>query len=183
MRAIACLAVAGAVPLTVGAILWVIASVMQGLASAHGWGGTAGVGEVLVLAGLVCGLAMIIMATRWQRGTPRPAAAGPAGRLEGNGQALMPLASPEQQAYPAGPAGMPLYPQPPAGYPQADPQMLPYPRPDPAYPEADLAYPPPPAAYPPAVDAQMLAYPQPEAPWAEPPGPQPWPPPPGQGSP
>jgi hypothetical protein len=72
MRAIACLALAGAVPLTVGAILWVIASVMQGLASAHGWGGTAGAGAVLVLAGLVCGLAMIIMATRWQRGTPQP---------------------------------------------------------------------------------------------------------------
>jgi hypothetical protein len=179
MRAIACLAVAGAVPLTAGAILWVIASVMQGLASAHGWGGTAGAGEVLVPAGLVCGLAMIIMATRWQRGTPRPAAAGPAGRPEGNGQALMPLASPEQQAYPAGPAGMPLYPRPPAAYPQADP------RPPAAYPQAD---PQPPAAYPQADPQPPAAYPQPPAGYPQadpqmPAYPMPWPPPPGQAQP
>jgi hypothetical protein len=165
MRAITCLAVAGAVPLTVGAILWVIATVMQGLASARGWGGTAGAGEILVLAGLVCGLAMIIMATLWQRGTPRPAAAGAASTFAGDGQALVPLAPPEQQAYPAGPAGMPLYPQPYPSYPQPE--------------RAD----PPPATYPPAAGAQMLAYPQPDAPWAEPPASQPWPPPPGRARP
>ncbi len=129
IRAITCLAVAGAVPLTVGTILWVIAAVMQGPAAARGWGGTASAGEVLVLAGLACGLALIIMATRWQRRTPHPAAASAAEPFAGNEQALMPLASPGQQAYPAGPTGMPLYPQPPAGYPPADPHMAAYPQP------------------------------------------------------
>jgi Zn-dependent protease with chaperone function len=131
MRAVACLAVAGAIPLTVGAILWVIAAARQGLASARGWGGTAAAGEVLVLAGLACGLAMIIMAARWQRRTPRSAAAGAAGTLAGNGPALMALASPERHASLTGPAGMPVYPQPPA-----------------AYPQPPAAYPQPPAGYP-----------------------------------
>lgn len=78
MRAIACLAVAAAVPLTAGTILWVVATVMRRSAP-HGRGGTASAGEVLVLAGLVCGLALIIAATLWQRrmhGTSRPVHVG-----------------------------------------------------------------------------------------------------------
>jgi hypothetical protein len=166
MRAIAWLAVAGALPLTAGAILWVTGTAM-GLASRSGWSGPAVAGEFLVLAGLLCGLGLITMAALWQRQLPRGPAATAAGPPTYSGPSLMPLASPEQQAYLAELPSAPAYPQPDAGYPQPD-------GPVPAYPQPGVAYLPP--------DGAMPAYPQPPPPW---PGPVPdaWPPPPAQGQP
>jgi hypothetical protein len=182
-RAIAWLAVAGAVPLTAGAILWVTGTAM-GLASRSGWSGLAVAGEFLVLAGLLCGLGLITMAALWHRQLPRRPAATAAGPPTYSGPSLMPLASPEQQAYLAELPSAPAYPQPDAGYLQPDGPVPAYPRPDAGYPQPDgpvPAYPQPGVAYPPP-DGAMPAYPQPPAPW---PGqvPDAWPPPPAQGQP
>jgi len=196
MRVIAWLAVAGAVPLTAGVILWVTGTAM-GLASRSGWSGLAVAGEFLVLAGLLCGLGLMIMAALWQRQLPRGPAATAAGPPAYSGPSLMPLASPEQQAYRAELPSAAAYPQPGVAYPQPDRTMPAYPQPDgpvpayrlphgstQAYPEPDGAMPSyrqPSVAYP-QPDGAMSSYPQPPAPW---PGPvlDAWPPPPAQGQP
>jgi hypothetical protein len=183
MRAIAWLAVAGAVPLTAGAILWVTGTAM-GLASRSGWSGLAVAGEFLVLAGLLCGLGLIITAALWRRQLPRGLAASAAGPPTCSGPSLMPLASPEQQAYPAELPLASACPERDAGYQQSGEPMIGYPQPGAAYPEPDgpvPAYPQRGVGYPPP-DGAMPAYPQPPARW---PGPVPdaWPPPPAQGEP
>jgi hypothetical protein len=110
---LAVLAVTGAAPLTVGVILWVMGTVLQ--AGYHGrWSAAAGTGEVLIMAGLLCGLCMFVLAANSVRWTPRV----PAGRAR---RVLRPLASPEQQAWladqPQGglapPPDRPVYPGPP----------------------------------------------------------------------
>jgi hypothetical protein len=88
---LALIAVAGAAPLTVGVILWVIGTVGQ--AGYHGhWAAIAGIGEVLMTAALLCGLCMFVLAAGSVRWTPP----GPAGRVR---RMLQPLASPEHQAW------------------------------------------------------------------------------------
>jgi hypothetical protein len=133
MRAIAGLAVAGSVPLTAGTILWVIAAVMR-RSSPGGWDGTAGAGEVLVLVGLACGLAMIIAAALWQRRMPRIRPVSGAEPLSYAEQPLVQLTRPEQHAYPAGRPPTPAYPPPDASmpaYPHPEGQAPGYPQPPP----------------------------------------------------
>ncbi len=185
IRVIAWLAVAGAVPLTAGVVLWVTGTAM-GLASRSGWSGLGVAGEFLMLAGLLCGLGLMIMAALWQRQLPRGPAATDAGPPAYSGPSLMPLASPEQQAYRAELPSAPAYPQPDAGYPEPDGPVPAYRLPHgstPAYPPDGTmpSYPQPGVAYP-QPDGAMPSYPQPPAPW---PGPVPdaWPPPPAQGQP
>lgn len=104
-RLLAGLAITGAVPLTVGAIAWITGTAMK--AVYHGrWGSTAGLGEVLVVVGLICGLIMFVIAATGDRAGPRPTAT--TGRT-----AALPLASPEQQAALADPR--PPDPGPPTG--------------------------------------------------------------------
>jgi hypothetical protein len=69
------IAAAGSIPLTLGVIMWIVGTSM-GLASHHGWAGVARVGLILMLAGLLCGLALIVLAVVWRRGRPGP---GPSG--------------------------------------------------------------------------------------------------------
>lgn len=65
------LAIAGVVPLTLGAILWLVGTSMR-LASHRGWAGRAAAGEALVLIGLGCGLALVIVAVSgWRDGEVR----------------------------------------------------------------------------------------------------------------
>src|SRR5487761_1791749 len=168
MRVIAGAAIAGAIPLTLGAIFWIVGSAM-GLASHPGWGGLAQAGVVMMLAGLACGLIVIAAGAIWQPRAPG-IPAGPAQKEPPpDGLTLTPLASPEQQEYLSRRSGQPPGPayQQPAG-------PAPYPQPEamPAYPAAGPG----------------PAYPQPGAPWAEPavqwPDPgiqQAWTPPPGLG--
>jgi hypothetical protein len=199
---LAVLAVTGAAPLTLGVILWVMGSVLQ--AGYHGhWAATAGTGEVLIMAGLICGLCMFVLAAnsvRWMPGVP----VGRARRV------LRQLASPEQQAWladqpPADTGPMPAQPDlpppdgmPPGAMPQhAMPQHA-LPRhavpsgPPPSGPP--LGAPPPgsmPAGnFPPGEPVPGRAYPPadfpPERPWSEPGSPQDWPvypDPPGRGAP
>ena len=165
MRVIAGAAIAGAIPLTLGAIFWIVGSAM-GLASHPGWGGLAQAGVVMMLAGLACGLIVIAAAAIWQHRAPG-IPAGPAQKEPPpDGLTLTPLASPEQQEYLSRRSGQP----PPFEPPPFEPPPLPmpaYPRPEetPAYlqPEAITLYPPPapgPAYQQPAGPAP---YPQPEA--------------------
>lgn len=163
---LAVLAVTGAAPLTLGVILWVMGSVLQ--AGYHGhWAATAGTGEVLIMAGLICGLCMFVLAAnsvRWMPGVP----VGRARRV------LQQLASPEQQAWLAdqpqadtgplpaqpdfpAPIGMPPAAVPPGAMPR---HAMP-PGPPPSGPPMGRGYPP--ADFPP------------ERPWSEPGSPQDWP--------
>jgi hypothetical protein len=92
------LAIVGAIPMTVGAILWLVGTVMD--SAYHGaWSGTAGLGGVLLMAGLICGLALFLLAAASERwalpGSCRPSRKDP--------RKLTPLASPEQQAFLADP--------------------------------------------------------------------------------
>jgi hypothetical protein len=93
-RVLTGLAIAGACPMTVGTILWLTGTAMGAAYPGH-WGGTAGLGEVLLAAGLLCGLGMFVFAAVAERWTPRqpemPATQG--------GPDLMPLAAPEHQAF------------------------------------------------------------------------------------
>jgi hypothetical protein len=105
------LAVTGAVPLTAGVIVWITGSLL-GLAH-HGTPNTAPViGEIMMLAGLLFGLAVIVLAITGARARPHSAAARSGGDVHGEqglseqgmmGPGLMPLASPEQQAFLADP--------------------------------------------------------------------------------
>ena len=125
---LAVLAVAGAVPLTAGVIMWVLGTVLR--AGYHGdWGATAGTGEVLIMAGLLCGLCMFVLAANSVRWTPRV----PAGRAR---RVLQPLAAPGQQAWLAGQTRPEEAPQPPAG------PAFPAPAPPPARPPAPPPGPP-----------------------------------------
>jgi hypothetical protein len=63
------------------------------------WGTTAGFGEVLLLAGLICGLGVFVIAVAGERRTPQ----GPSAPPGGGEPDLMPLASPEHQAFLADP--------------------------------------------------------------------------------
>jgi hypothetical protein len=65
-RAFIAIAVAGSIPLTLGVIMWITGTAM-GLASHHGWAGVAQVGVILMLAGLLCGLALIVVTAAWLR--------------------------------------------------------------------------------------------------------------------
>jgi hypothetical protein len=120
------LAIAGAVPLTVGALLWLVGAAMGAAYHGH-WSATAGLGEVLLAAGLICGLGVFLLAVVGERWTPpgRPAPAS------GGEPDLMPLASPEHQAFLAGPPP-PASPSPPAP-PQFPPEQH-WPDPEPAPP-------------------------------------------------
>jgi hypothetical protein len=178
-RLVVGLAITGAIPLTVGVILWVIGSAMR-TAYHGGWSGPADVGEVMVLAGLVCGLALFVFAAAEQRRMPR----GPTGwadaSLQRGEQALMPLDSPEHQAFLADPQPMPVRLAgpgvPPGGVPPADPV---YPQAGEFYPPAGEAHPLAGAAYPPAGQV----YPPAAGPWPDQGMPQAWIPPPGLGAP
>jgi hypothetical protein len=97
-RLLAGVAITGSIPLTLGVILWLIGTVMGAAYHGH-WSRTAGLGEAMVLVGLICGLIMFVFAAAGERWTPHEPWTGP-GR---DGQDLMPLATPEQQAYLAGP--------------------------------------------------------------------------------
>jgi uncharacterized membrane protein YedE/YeeE len=91
---LAVIAVAGAAPLTVGGILWAIGTVLQ--AGYHGhWAATAGTGEVLMTAGLLCGLCMFVPAVSSVRWTPRV----PVGRVR---RILQPYLAPPRQPDPEG---------------------------------------------------------------------------------
>ena len=158
---LAVVAVTGAALLTAGVILWATGTVMQ--AGYHGHRAAAGTGEVLIMAGLLCGLCMFVLAANSVRWTPRPA-----GRPR---RALQPLASPEEQAW--------LADRPP---PEAGPLPVPQPR---FAPPAD-AVPPgpvPPGPVPPGPGPGEFP---PDRPWPEP-GPEPdwplYPGPPGAGQP
>jgi hypothetical protein len=164
---LAALAVTGAVPLTVGVILWVTGTVLQ--AGYHGgWSATAGTGELLIMAGLLCGLCMFVLAANSVRWTPRV----PVGRAR---RALQQLASPEQQAW--------LADQPrPAAAPQqaAEPGFPPVAPPPGNLPPGNLPPGgPPPGVLPPGGPAPGVAYPAAEFPpdraWAEPGSPPGWP--------
>jgi hypothetical protein len=97
-RVLTGLAIVGAFPMTAGAILWLAGTVMGSAYHGH-WSGTAGLGEVLLLAGLLCGLAMFVFAAGAERRTPRQPEV-PSTRGEPD---LMPLAAPEHQAFAADP--------------------------------------------------------------------------------
>jgi hypothetical protein len=87
-------AVVGAIPVTLGAILWLTGTVMGSVY--HGrWSDTAGLGGVLLLAGLVCGLILFVLAAAGERWTLPESRKAP--------RDLTPLASPEQQAFLADP--------------------------------------------------------------------------------
>lgn len=195
LRVIAGLAIAGAVPLTLGAIFWIVGSAL-GLASHPGWGGLAQAGVIMMLAGLACGAIVVAAAAGWQRRQPGTAT-GPGRPVPTpDGRALTPLASPEHQEYLSGPGTQPgrrVQPgQPPSLFDPQPPSMPAYPHPaqPPAYPQQGFMAPYPQGdampAYPaPGPDA---GYPQPGAPWgepavqwAEPGGQQAWAAPPGLG--
>jgi hypothetical protein len=180
---LAVLAVTGAAPLTVGVILWVIGTVMH--AGYHGgWAATAGTGQVLIMAGLLCGLCMFVLAANSVRWMPH----GPAGRAR---RVLQSLDSPEQQAWladrpqpeagpvPPGPVppgpepADPVPPDPGAPAPGEFPADRPWPEPGPApawpaYPDqpgADQPYLAPPGhPGPPGADQPYLAPPGPPGP-------------------
>jgi hypothetical protein len=102
-RFVVALAVAGAIPLTAGVLIWVIGSVMS-LSFHGGWSGVAGDGGLTALAGLLPGLVMIVLAASGRRETMRarpyrPRAATTLPRPEQN---LLPVA-PEHQAFLADP--------------------------------------------------------------------------------
>jgi hypothetical protein len=97
-RLLAGVAITGSIPLTLGAIFWIVGTVMGAAYHGH-WHRTAGLGEGLVLVGLICGLIMFVFAAAGERLNPRGSWSGPGG----GGRVLMPLASPEQQAFLADP--------------------------------------------------------------------------------
>jgi hypothetical protein len=111
------MAASGAIPLTVGVIMWVVGSAM-GLVSHHGWGQIAGIGAILILAGLLCGAALLIATAAWRRGMPRLRirAAGQAWH-HGGEHALVPMPPPGPQMF---------RPQPPSGV-SFPPSWDPYP--------------------------------------------------------
>lgn len=91
------LAVAGAVPLTAGVILWIAGTVMG--SAYHGrWGAVASLGGLLAVTGLGCGLVMFVAAGCVVAVTPRRIPPGPAAPTAPTPAApdLVPLASPEQ---------------------------------------------------------------------------------------
>jgi hypothetical protein len=96
-RVLTGLAIAGAVPMTAGTILWLTGTAMGSAYHGH-WARTAGLGEALLLAGLLCGLGMFVFAAVAERWTPRQPEVPPTH----GGQDLMPLAAPEHQAFLAG---------------------------------------------------------------------------------
>jgi hypothetical protein len=168
-RVLTGLAIAGAVPMTLGTILWLTGAAM-GAAYHGGWGGLAGLGEVLLLAGLLCGLAMFVFAAVAERWTPRQPEVPSALLSAQDGQDLTPLATPEHQAFMTGPAPLP----PPA--PPPPPPALPPPA-SPPQPPPPPAAGPPPSPPPPAVGL-YLAEPQfpPDEQWPDPePPPPPYP--------
>jgi hypothetical protein len=91
-------AITGSIPLTLGAIFWIVGTVMGAAYHGH-WSRTAGIGEALVVIGLICGLIMFVFAAAGERWTPRE----PWDQSGDSGQHLMPLASPEEQAFLADP--------------------------------------------------------------------------------
>jgi hypothetical protein len=107
-RVLTGVAITGAVPMTVGTILWLTGTVMGSAYHGH-WAGPAGLGEVLLLAGLLCGLAMFVFAAVAERWTPRQ----PEVPSTQGGPDLMPLAAPEHQAFLAGSPPAPVPPSPP----------------------------------------------------------------------
>jgi hypothetical protein len=120
-------ALVGAVPLTLGALLWIAGSVMEATYHGHYWSGLAGTGELLLLIGLICGLVMFVLAANGERWMPR----GPVAVTGQEGDGLLPLASPEQQAMLADP----VYPEPPQPPPAPAPQPAQQPlQPPPAQP-------------------------------------------------
>jgi hypothetical protein len=182
-RLVVGLAVTGAVPLTVGVIVWIIGSVL-GLAHRGAADPAVVVGEFLMLAGLLFGLAVIVLAIAGARARPLSAATRSGGNVRGEQglpeqglpeQGLLPLASPEQQAFLADPPPPPYVPPPPAN--------PPYPPVEETYRPDWEAYPPP-AGQPPAGHQPSAGqWPQQAMPgaWTSPPGPPAVPGPPGQG--
>ncbi|HEY2578679.1 MAG TPA: hypothetical protein VGI74_20440, partial [Streptosporangiaceae bacterium] len=69
-RLVVVLAIAGAIPLTAGVLIWVIGSVM-GVGFHGGWSSVAGAGRVIALAGLLLGLVMIVLAASGRGETMR----------------------------------------------------------------------------------------------------------------
>jgi hypothetical protein len=120
MQVITGLAVVGAVPLTVGVVGWITGFCM-GMVDHGRWHAWAQTGQALMLAGLACGLVLLILAVLWRGRPPLPGYPGPAAVVEPD---LTPLALPEHQQYFAGPPPEPLYPveqYPPRGYLSAPP--------------------------------------------------------------
>jgi hypothetical protein len=162
------LAIAGAVPLTVGAILWLVGTVMASVY--HGkWNGTAGIGGVLLLIGLICGLVLFVLAAVGERRTmPEPW-----GQSRTDPPGLTPLASPEQQAFladPPPPAPFPAEPSFPAGPPSQPFPAVPAPGPPTPGPPKQG---PPAAGYPPPYLAEP-PFP-PDEQWPDPDPPPPYP--------
>jgi hypothetical protein len=68
-RGLTSLAILGAIPLTAGAVIWIVGTAMR-LSSRRGWGGRIGTAEVMILAGLACGLLLFVFAAVRQRRMP-----------------------------------------------------------------------------------------------------------------
>ena len=146
MQVITGLAVVGAVPLTVGVVGWITGFCM-GMVNHGRWHAWAQTGQALMLAGLACGLVLLILAVLWRGRPPLPRYPGPAAVVEPD---LTPLALPEHQQYFASPPPELEYPV--EQYPAEQHRRDQYP-PDQYRPGGYLSAPPPaeypPAAYPP----------------------------------